>query len=65
MTMSWTETMTSSLYQNTFILRIPRIAIFADIIKIVTMFIKASLKIQKMLKGLEIIYQNAIIICIS
>ena len=65
MTSYWTETMTSSLFQNAFILRIPRIAIFADIIKIGTMFIKASLKIQKMLKELEIIYRNAIIICTS
>ena len=32
------------------ILRIPRVAIFADNIKIVTMFIKTSLKAQKMLK---------------
>ena len=43
-------------YENTFILRRPRVAIFADIIKIVTMFIKTSLKTQKMLKELEIMY---------
>ena len=51
--------------QNTFILRTPRVAILADIIKIVTMFIKKSLKTQKKLKELEIIYQNTIFICIS
>ena len=37
--MSWAEIMTSStLYQNNFILRRPRAAGFADIIKIATMF---------------------------
>ena len=39
-----------------------RVAIFADIIKIVTMFLKK--KAQKTLKELEIKYQNAIFICI-
>ena len=33
-----------NLFQKTFILRRPRVAIFADIIKIVTMFIKTILK---------------------
>ena len=43
--MSWIEIMTSSpLFQNTFILGRPRVAIFADIIKIVIMFINAILK---------------------
>ena len=38
---SWAEIMTSSpLFQNTFTLRRPAVAIFADIIKIVTMFSK-------------------------
>ena len=38
---SRTETMTSQIcFQNTFILRRSRVAIFANIIKIVTMFIK-------------------------
>ena len=32
------------LFKNTFILRRPRVANFADIIKIATMFIKATLK---------------------
>ena len=41
------EIMTSEpLFQNTFILGRPGVAIFADIIKIVTMFIK-SLKTQE------------------
>ena len=42
---SWTEIMTSqNLFQNTFILRKPRVAIFVDIIKIVTTFIKKIFK---------------------
>ena len=43
----------------------PRLAIFADIIKILNMFLGKSLKAQKKLKKLEIMYQNAIFICIS
>ena len=39
--------------------------LFADIIKIVTMFIKTSLETLKILKELGIMYQNAINICIS
>ena len=39
--------------------------LFADIIKIVTMFIKTSLETLKILKELGIMYQNAIKICIS
>ena len=35
------------LIQNTFILRWPRVAIFVDIIKFVTMFIKAIFKSKK------------------
>ena len=44
---SWEKTVTSEhLFENIFILRSPRVAIFAKIIKIVTMFIqKMSLKI--------------------
>ena len=37
-------------YQNTFILRRPRVAILADILKIVTMFIKAILQDSKKFK---------------
>ena len=40
------------------------VANFADFIKIVTMFIKKSLKTEKMLKILEIKYQNAIYISV-
>ena len=41
------------------------VAIFAGIIKIVTMFIKTVIKDIKKLEELEIIYQNAIYISIS
>ena len=47
-----------------FILRRPGVGNFADIIKIVTMLLKFFLKTQKKLKGLEIMYQNAICIFI-
>ena len=40
----------------TFILRRPRVAKFADIIKIGTMFIKTTFKDSNNLKELEIIY---------
>ena len=44
----------------------PGVAIFADVIKMVTMFlIKTIYKDPKKLKYLEIIYQNTIYICIS
>ena len=52
------------LFQNTFVWRRPRVAIFADIIKFVTLRIKVIFKDSKMLKELEIMYQNAIYICI-
>ena len=46
--MSWTEVMTSlPSFQNTFILRKPRVANFADIIKTITMFIKTIFKDSK------------------
>ena len=46
--------MTSShLFQNTFILRRSRVTIFADIIKIVTIFIKAILKDLKKVKRIR------------
>ena len=48
-----------------FILRRPRVAIFVDIIKIVSMFIKTISKTQQMSKESEIMYQIAIYICIS
>ena len=45
-------------------LRYPGEVYFADIIRIVTMFIKKILKTEKKLKELEIMYQNGIYICI-
>ena len=51
---SWTEIMSLPLFQNMFILRRPRVANFADIIKIATMFIKTTFKDPKKLKELEI-----------
>ena len=41
------------------------VAIFADIIKIVTFFIKTIVKDSRKVKRLEILYQNAIYACIS
>ena len=41
------------------------VANFADIIKILTMFIKKTFKDSKKLKELEIMYSNAIYISIS
>ena len=58
---------TTFLSKN-FILRRPGVAIFADIIKIVTMFIKTILKDSrkvKKLEELEIMYLNGIYVCIS
>ena len=46
-------------------LRRSRVAIFPDIIKIIAIDFKKSLKIKKMLKEWEIMHQNAIHICIS
>ena len=53
------------LFQNTFILRRPRVAIFADIIKVLTMFIKKIVQDSEKVKELEAMYQNTIYICIS
>ena len=52
-------------FQNSLILRRPKVPIFPDIIKIVTILIRQSLLAQKNLKELEIMYQNEIYICIS
>ena len=41
------------LFQNTLILRRPRVAIFADIIKIVIMFIKAIIKDPRRVKRIR------------
>ena len=64
---SWTEIMTSEpLFHNTFILGRPRVAIFADIIKIVTTVIQAIFKdSKKVKKELEIMFKNAIYTFIS
>ena len=48
-----------------FILWRPRVASFADIIKFVTMFVRKIFKDSKKLKELEVMYQDAIYICIS
>ena len=53
------------LFQNSFILRQPLVAIFTDIIKIVTMFIKTIFKDSKKFKEFEILYQNLIYFCTS
>ena len=48
---SWTEILTSwPLFQNTFILRRSEVDIFADITKIVTMFIKTIFKDSRKVK---------------
>ena len=53
------------LFQKTIILRRRESAIFANIIKIITRFIKKCLKTQEKLKELEVMYQNAIYLLIS
>ena len=51
---SWAESMTSKpLYQNTFILRRPMVANFAEIVKNLIMFIKKAFKGSKKLKKLD------------
>ena len=46
--MSWTEIMTPQpLFENSFILRRLRVADFANIIKIATMFIKTTYEVSK------------------
>ena len=48
--------MTSETLQNTFILKRPRVVIFPDIIKVVTIFIKTIFKTKKKkLRELEVI----------
>ena len=63
--MSYTEIMRSKLlFQNTFILRRPRVAIFANIIKVVTMFIEKISQDSRKVKRIRN-NQNTIYICIS
>ena len=51
---SWTEiVMSYPLFQNTLILRRPGVVIFADIIKIVTMFIKTITKDSRKVKRIR------------
>ena len=50
---------------NIFILWKARTTNFADIIKIATIFTETTLKDSKKLKEIEVMYQNAISICIS
>ena len=54
---SWIEIVTAEdLFQNTFIFRTLRVANFADIIKILTLFTKTTFKGSKKFKKLETIY---------
>ena len=48
-----------------FVLRRPRVASFADIIKLAAIFNKATCKDSTKIKELDIMYQNIIDICIS
>ena len=58
--MSWTVIMTSQpLFQNTFILRRPRVTNFADIIKIATMFLKTTFRDSQKIK----IIRNYVLKC--
>ena len=53
-------------FQNTLILKRPRVAIFADIIKVVTIFTKTIFKdSKKKKKGIRNYYQNSVYICFS
>ena len=53
---SWTKLWRQKLFQNTLNLKAPRVAIFADIIKVVTIFIKTIFKdSKKIIKELETI----------
>ena len=62
---SWIKNMTSEpCFENNFILRRPRVSIFANIMKVVTMFI-IIFSDSKKLKELEIMHQNGICVCIS
>ena len=65
--MSWTEIMTSQLLlQNIILLRRPEVAIFADVIKIITRFTKKDFQDSR--KGKRIrnyVLKCNIYICIS
>ena len=54
------------LFQNTLILRRPGVVIFADIIKILTRFVKTITKDSRIVKKkIEIMHQNLIYMWIS
>ena len=54
-----------TFFQRIFILRRPGVAIFAEIIKILTTLLNQSLKTQEKLEELEIMYLNGLCIYIS
>ena len=55
--MPWADIVTPQpLFQNTFILKSPRVANSADLIKIATMIIKTAFKDSKRLNELEIMH---------
>ena len=60
MVTSGTEIMTSLPFSK--YLKRPGVAIFADIIQVVTMFIKIIQEKKKKLQELKVMYQNAIYI---
>ena len=52
--LQWTKIMTSQpLFQNAFILRRPGVAIFVDIIEIVTIFIKTKFEDSRKIKRIR------------
>ena len=62
---SWIKFMTSEpCFENNFILRWPGVSIFANIMKVVTMFIITIFNDSKKPKELEIMHQNGICVCI-
>ena len=64
--MSWTENMTSySFFQNTLILRRPAVAIFDDVIKVITVFIKTIIQDSRKVKRIINYVSNPIYTCIS
>ena len=62
---SLTKRMTSISFQNIFILRMARVANFADIIKIAIIFIKRTFKDSKKVKRIRNYELSGIYICIS
>ena len=54
-----------AFFQNTFILRKPRVAILADIVKIVTTFIKKIFRDSKKVKRIRNYVSKSNLYCIS